>query len=157
MQFRCYYITIALYFDHSSDPSAHSWTVPIIKITINTIDKIVHAAMSNKFIRIGIGKIKVISTSKIKKITATKKKCSEKGTRAEDFGSYPHSKGEPFSRSIFFFIAITAFKAIKMTDSSILKDVIIIIIFSLIGLFNWKLNLLFYNKNIRPSSINIDV
>jgi len=48
---------------------------------------------------IGIGIIIVISTSKIKKITATKKKCSEKGSRDSDLGSYPHSKGDNFSRS----------------------------------------------------------
>jgi hypothetical protein len=47
-----------------------------------------------------MGKIKAISTSKIKKITVIKKKCNEKGIRAEDLGSNPHSKGEDFSRSI---------------------------------------------------------
>lgn len=51
-----------------------------------------------------IGKIKAISTSKIKKITVIKKKCKEKGIRAEDLGSNPHSKGDDFSRSenVFF-------------------------------------------------------
>jgi hypothetical protein len=46
----------------------------------------------------------VISTSKIKKITAIKKNCSEKGNRANDLGSKPHSNGEFFSRSenVFF-------------------------------------------------------
>lgn len=45
------------------------------------------------------GRIKVISTSKIKKIMAIKKNCNEKGTREEDFWSNPHSKEESFSRS----------------------------------------------------------
>lgn len=47
---------------------------------------------------------KVISTSKIKKITAIKKNWSENGSRADDFGSNPHSNGEFFSRSenVFF-------------------------------------------------------
>jgi len=46
----------------------------------------------------GIGRIKVISTSKIKKITATKKNRKEKGTRAELRGSNPHSKGDSLSK-----------------------------------------------------------
>lgn len=51
-----------------------------------------------------IGKIKAISTSKIKKIIVIKKKCKEKGIRAIDFGSNPHSKGEHFSWSIKDFL-----------------------------------------------------
>lgn len=37
------------------------------------------------------GKSKVISTSKIKKITAIKKNRKEKGKRADPLGSNPHS------------------------------------------------------------------
>lgn len=37
------------------------------------------------------GKRRVISTSKIRKITAIKKNRKEKGNRAEPFGSNPHS------------------------------------------------------------------
>ena len=37
------------------------------------------------------GKIRVISTSKIKKITAIKKNRKEKGRRADPLGSNPHS------------------------------------------------------------------
>lgn len=48
---------------------------------------------------IGNGINKEISTSKIKKITASKKNRIEKGTRADPFGSKPHSNGEAFSRS----------------------------------------------------------
>lgn len=51
-----------------------------------------------------MGKIKAISTSKIKKITAIKKNWREKGIRDEDLGSNPHSKGEDFSRSKFIFL-----------------------------------------------------
>jgi len=46
-----------------------------------------------------IGKIKAISTSKIKKIIVIKKNRIEKGIREEFIGSKPHSKGEDFSRS----------------------------------------------------------
>lgn len=38
-----------------------------------------------------IGKSRVISTSKIKKITAIRKNRNEKGRRAEPLGSNPHS------------------------------------------------------------------
>lgn len=51
-----------------------------------------------------IGKIKAISTSKIKKIMVIKKKCNENGIRAIDLGSNPHSKGEHFSWSIKDFL-----------------------------------------------------
>jgi hypothetical protein len=51
------------------------------------------------------GRIKVISISKIRKITAIKKNWIENGTRAESIGSNPHSKGEGFSRSMLSFLA----------------------------------------------------
>ena len=50
-----------------------------------------------------IGKIKAISTSKIKKIIAIKKNWIEKGIREVFIGSNPHSKGEAFSRSLILF------------------------------------------------------
>lgn len=46
-----------------------------------------------------IGRIRAISTSKIKKIIVIKKNCKEKGRREEEKGSNPHSNGEVFSRS----------------------------------------------------------
>lgn len=46
------------------------------------------------------GKIKINSTSKIKKIIVIKKKRIEKGKRAEYLGVNPHSKGLAFSRSL---------------------------------------------------------
>jgi len=51
-----------------------------------------------KWVTRGIGKIKVISTSKIKKITAIRKNRRENGVREEDLGSNPHSNGDGFSR-----------------------------------------------------------
>lgn len=53
-----------------------------------------------------IGRIRAISTSKIKKIIAIKKKCRENGSRDEDLGSNPHSNGEHFSRSVTDFLEI---------------------------------------------------
>lgn len=50
--------------------------------------------------RAGIkGKIKINSTSKIKKIIEIRKNRIEKGIRAENLGVNPHSKGLNFSRS----------------------------------------------------------
>lgn len=51
-----------------------------------------------------IGRIRAISTSKIRKIIVIKKNRIEKGNREEFIGSNPHSKGEVFSRSfkVFF-------------------------------------------------------
>lgn len=51
-----------------------------------------------------IGNNRAISTSKIRKMTAIRKKRREKGIRADDLGSNPHSNGDLFSRSrIVFF------------------------------------------------------
>ena len=50
-------------------------------------------------IRIGIGSKNMISISKIKNSTANKKKRMEKGIRAFEEGSKPHSKVDVFSRS----------------------------------------------------------
>lgn len=47
-----------------------------------------------------IGRSRAISTSKIKKIIVIKKNRREKGSRDDDLGSKPHSKGDLFSRSI---------------------------------------------------------
>lgn len=80
-----------------------------------------------------IGKIKVISTSKIKKIIVIKKNWIEKGIRDEFKGSNPHSKGEFFSRSfcIFFEIIeaiIITIKEIKIVKIDINNKLIIIYI-----------------------------
>lgn len=53
-----------------------------------------------------IGRIKAISTSKIKKIIEIKKNWREKGKREDLFGSNPHSKGDAFSRSNLVFLEI---------------------------------------------------
>jgi hypothetical protein len=66
---------------------------------------IIQISKLEDFIVIIIGKIKAISTSKIKKIIAIKKNRIEKGIREEDRGLNPHSKGDNFSRSFFFFFA----------------------------------------------------
>lgn len=74
------------------------------------------------------GSNKTISTSKIKKITAIKKNCNEKGSRADDFGSNPHSKGEFFSRSENVFFDKIDASLITMMESSIRAIAILVII-----------------------------
>ena len=72
-----------------------------------------------------MGKIKAISTSKIRKITVIRKKCKEKGIRAEDFGSNPHSNGEHFSRSINDFLDKIIDKNIIIFEINIIIKVIL--------------------------------
>jgi len=79
------------------------------------------------------GNKRVISTSKIKKMTAIKKNRNEKGSRAVPLGSNPHSNGEFFSRSEIVFFDKR--EAIIITKMEINKIIIIdenkmIIVFS---------------------------
>jgi hypothetical protein len=89
-----------------------------------------------------MGKIKAISTSKIKKIIAIRKNRIEKGNREEFIGLNPHSKGDNFSRSIIFFFD-------KIEDSNITTNAIInnkkqiinkliIIYIKIFKLYDWK-------------------
>jgi len=73
------------------------------------------------------GKIKVNSTSKIRKITAIKKNWIENGRRAELIGSNPHSNGEGFSRSINSFLAKEMLIIIKATEIKAIVGKIVII------------------------------
>lgn len=87
-----------------------------------------------------IGKIRAISTSKIKKIIVIKKKCREKGIRAADLGSNPHSNGEDFSRSINDFLDNIIDKNIIIFEIiAIINDIVKI---KLIIYINFLLNLL---------------
>lgn len=82
-----------------------------------------------KVIIIGINS--VISTSKIKKITAIKKKCNENGVRADLLGSNPHSNGDLFSRSKKLFFEIIEERIIKILQIikiiDLMKKIILII------------------------------
>lgn len=87
-----------------NDPWFHSWKRPINKIIRKKKEVIVQIFIL-EFINVKIiGKIKVISTSKIRKIIAIIKNRIEKGKRDEFNGLNPHSKGEDFSdsKNIFF-------------------------------------------------------
>ena len=77
------------------------------------------------------GRSNVISTSKIRKITAIRKNRRENGIRADPFGSNPHSKGEFFSRSLIVFLErkedtiISALAIIKITIINIQRERIV--------------------------------
>jgi hypothetical protein len=86
---------------------------------------------------IGIGNSSAISTSKIMKITAIKKNYNEKGSRAEFFGSNPHSNGDLLSRFSLIFFLIKVAKIIIVADKmavTVAATVIIIIIIIIIYL-----------------------
>lgn len=69
---------------------------------------------------IGIGIIKVISTSKTRKIKAIKKNCIENGDREKNKGLNPHSNDEGFSRSLNDLDEIIEFR--KIMKILIMKD-----------------------------------
>ena len=74
-----------------------------------------------------MGKIKAISTSKIKKIIAIKKNRREKGIREWLFGSNPHSKGDIFSRSTIVFLDSKEARSITIEEIIKIKVLIIIV------------------------------
>jgi hypothetical protein len=77
---------------------------------------------------IGIGSNRAISTSKIMKITAIRKNRDENGSRAEFFGSNPHSNGDLFSRSSLFFFEISVVKAIMVVDSRMVIVAVVVMV-----------------------------
>lgn len=82
-----------------------------------------------KSIAMGIGIKSTISTSKTRKITASRKNRRENGIRADDFGSKPHSNGAAFSRSIFFLverIIITTVTTIGKITANIIITLVLI-------------------------------
>lgn len=93
----------------------------------NRIEIIVRFSGLLNFNLIISGINRVISTSKIKKITAIKKNCNEKGNRDLVFGSNPHSNGLLFSRSLkVFFDNSDAMIIITRTKVIIVNPIIII-------------------------------
>jgi hypothetical protein len=111
---------------------------------------------------ITIGKIKAISTSKIRKIIAIIKNRIEKGRREELDGSNPHSKGDLFSRSIKAFFDkrdannITIIEINKTIYAIIITEKIIYTKY-LFSPFDWKSNILLYYINLSTSSVNRNI
>lgn len=87
------------YLAQDSLPWKISWANPKIRITKIT-PPLARVIIKLDIITEGrIGKIKISSTSKIRKIMATKKNRIEKGSRDIVLGENPHSNGLYFSRS----------------------------------------------------------
>lgn len=104
----------------SMDFSLYSKYKLKIKIIINS--KEVNSIERVKFILKKIkGRRRVISISKIKKISLIKKNWILKGMRFKDNGSNPHSKGEDFSRSWNVFFEIIKFNRINKSGIMILS------------------------------------
>lgn len=95
---------------------------------------IIHFFKLNIGKEIIIGRINTISTSKIKKIIAIMKKCSENGIRLCDCGSNPHSKGEFFSLLNWIFF-----------DKKIEINIMILVII-INNKFRYLINLIIYIK-----------
>lgn len=108
-----------------------------------------------------MGRIRAISTSKIRKIIVIKKNRIEKGNRDEFIGSNPHSKGEVFSRS--FIVFFDNKEAINITIIAITKTIIdiiykvIIIYTKIFSPYDWKSHILIYYINLSTSSINRNI
>ena len=77
---------------------------------------------------IGIGNNSAISASKIMKITAIKMNPDEKGSRAEFFGSNPHSNADLFSRSSLIFFEINVANSIMADDNRMVTIAVVVII-----------------------------
>ena len=77
---------------------------------------------------------KVISISKIKKISLIIKNWILKGIRVLDMGSKPHSKGEDFSRFLYLFFDNKKLIVSKINDNNIIIRKIMI-----------KLNIIYIN------------
>ena len=80
----------------------------MVRIIMNVDELMIHIfSIDHLKVKI-IGIIKMISISKIKKITAIRKKWIEKGVRGYDTGLNPHSNGVDFCKStiIFFLIVV---------------------------------------------------
>lgn len=84
-----------------------------------------------------IGRIKAISTSKIKKIIVIKKNRRENGKREDLLGSNPHSKGEHFSRSVIDFF-----------DNKEAKNIIIIVNKIINKLINKVIKIIYTKLNL---------
>lgn len=111
------------------------------------IDVIVHIIKLETLIIKIIGRIKAISTSKIRKIIVIKKNRKEKGRREDDFGSNPHSNGDAFSRSTNVFFERIEASNITTIEINIIIELIVKIdkiIYTINNRpYDWKSNILF--------------
>lgn len=93
---------------------------PEIKINKNSKDEIIMILFKENIIKIS-GIKRVISMSKIRKISLIIKNWILKGSREFDIGSNPHSKGEIFSRDLSDFREMSKL-IIKISLDRIIKN-----------------------------------
>lgn len=107
---------------------------------------IIHDLMFDVIMVIGIGNSSAISTSKIMKITAIRKNRDENGSRAEFFGSNPHSNGDLFSRSSLIFFEIKVVNTMMAADNKMVTVAVVIVISIIYLVFHkfldWKSSIL---------------
>lgn len=122
------------------------------------IPVIVHVFILARLMIRARGSSRVISTSKIKKIKAIKKKRSENGNRADPWGSNPHSNGEFFSRSLIIFLLSVEERSMMTREISEIKmvvSVVVIITFSeSFRLIGWRPIILNILKKLSTSSVD---
>jgi hypothetical protein len=130
-----------------------------MKIKINLV--IIQEIILENLKIIIIGRIRAISTSKIKKIIVIRKNRIENGIREEFIGSNPHSKGEHFSRSFVVFLEREEAKSITIDAMSItIKDIIDKLKITYTKIFrpyDWKSNILLYYISLSTSSVNRNI
>lgn len=97
----------------------HSWYNPTIKIIKNNIDVNIHGKVIVLFNVKTIGRIIIISISKIKNNTAIRKKWIENGSRLYLIGLNPHSNGVDFCISIIVFFPIIIIR-IRIAEDKIM-------------------------------------
>lgn len=74
------------------EPSRHSWRSPASRMERNDMSAIM-GVKEESLVTSRIGRRSATSTSKMRNTTARRKKRRENGSRAEFFGSKPHSNG----------------------------------------------------------------
>ncbi len=142
-----------IYLGQYKAPWFHSWNSPRIRIKRK---KVVRNNQDEEYLIwkiTGIGIISVISTSKIRKIIAIKKNCIEKGAREKNWGLYPHSNGDIFSRSLKDLFPRREFNII-ITLAITIEIMKISIITFFLGSIKLEALCTKYTKNVRASLID---
>lgn len=100
---------------HSSIPETHSQIKPNVSTVRVSKNKPNVSLRERSSLSVSTGNKRISSTSKITKIKATRKKCTEKNKRLEFFVLNPHSKGVNFSESQLSFHLNPFASKIRMT------------------------------------------
>jgi len=133
------------HLDQSIFPFCHSYISPVVK---NSKNKNRYTMPFVFDFSIGNASTREISTSKIKNRIATKKNWKENGEWVGFMVLNPHSKGTHFSFVGFIFFWDSTVAVIKIVSNRV-RVAHTILIFNFFFLFNWKLKVQIYYKEIR--------